>query len=258
MTGWRRASRVLVAAVLLAASVPVSAQLALTPPRLELDLAELRRGTAIRVASLAPHAVDVTVSVRAWDLDERGQVRLRPAGGGDLPAWLVVNPVRFELAGRSHQAVRLAARPPAELAVGEYRALVLFDVAGDDPTGAGRYGVAVYCTVGEVQRTGRVGRTRWTEAGLELAVEATGAGHVRPAASFTLRPATSGGDRQPAAVVEGQLPAAPVLPGTVQWLPLPGTAGLVGGPWRLEIRGRLGDSPVTTVVEVPAVGEGGG
>lgn len=241
---------VLAAGAMLATAAPTVAQLAVTPPRLELGLPELEAGAVVRVANLSEQPRTVTVSARGWELDETGEVVLLPPGSGGLERWLRFNPARFTLEPGRHRAVRLAARPSEPPQPGEDRAMLLFDL-GEDPgrgLAAARFGVAVYCAVGEVERSGEVRAVRRGTDGIEVEVAATGTAHVRPSGRYVVRPAGAPGGPSGAPVAEGPLPEPPVLPGASRWLALPDTAGLGPGRWRVEVRGRVGESPVSTVL----------
>lgn len=238
----------------LAVVAPAGAQLAVTPPRLELDLAELEAGAVVRVANPSGHSRAVTVSVRGWELDAAGDVELLPPGAGSLEGWLRFGPARFVLEAGRHRAVRLAARPPAPPPVGEHRAMVLFDLVGDRARGlpAARFGVAVYCTVGQVERSGEIRAARRGSGGVEIEVAATGTAHVRPSGRYVVRSQAAPGEPSGAPVAEGPLPEAPVLPATSRWLALLATGDLGPGRWRVEVRGRIGESPVAAVLVLEA------
>ncbi len=240
----------LVSGAVLATAAPAVAQLAVTPPRLELGLAELEAGAVVRVANLSEQSRAVTVSVRGWLLDATGEVVLLPPVSGGLESWLRFNPARFTLEPGRHRAVRLAARPSEPPQAGERRAMLLFDLDEDPGRGlaAARFGVAVYCAVGEVERSGVVRAVRRGAEAFEVEVAATGTAHVRPSGRYVVRPAGAPGRPTGEPVAEGPLPEAPVLPGASRWLALPGTGSLGPGRWRVEVRGRVGESPVSTVL----------
>jgi hypothetical protein len=250
---------------------------AVSPPRLEIDLDGASRTESLHVLNLSDEQTRVKVSVAHWDLDEQNQVRVIAPTEQSLDQWLIVNPLEFSIAPHEQQTLRLAVRPRVAPAPGEHRAMVYIEQQpADSPLDAERsgiavryrMGVAVYGYSGEIRREGRVHglTTRLERDGVAvgLDVESTGNGHVRPKGQFAVWPrgAYPGDDSARAALLAGNdtppvgsvanapLPELPVLAGTRRTLEVRVARPAEKGAYVVAAAGSLQDEPFVRVADL--------
>jgi hypothetical protein len=250
------------------------AQIAVSPPRIELELAGRPVREHFRLSNLGNEPVDVQVSVANWDLDEQNQVRLLPPTEQSLDQWMIMNPTRFTVMPGESQVVRIGIRPRVRPAPGEHRAMVYFT---QQPSGEHvddrlhilfRFGAAVYAYVGNVTRRGTLlGVSQDSDdrsPRFLFDVESQGDAHVRlngqyvvwPESVYPGRPGTlildgPGGTSTrlpPSAAAAGRLPTTPVLPGSRRNLPLAIAPALPAGAYVLDVKGQLGEKDLARAV----------
>lgn len=249
------------------------AQVAVSPPRLEIDLDGNSRTESLHVLNLSDVPTRVKVSVAHWDLDERNQVRVIPPTDQSLDQWLIVNPLEVTIAPHEQQTLRLAVRPRVAPAPGEHRAMIYIEQQPGSPVDveksgiAVRYrmGVAIYGYSGEIHRVGRVhgltARLERDSVAVGLDVESTGNGYVRPEGQFGVWPRgaypgddsaraalLAGNDAPPVgSVASGRLPELPVLAGTRRTLEVRTERPVEKGAYVVAAAGSLQDEPFVLV-----------
>lgn len=262
-----------------AAAAEPPAQVAVSPPRLELSLDGPGRTESLHVMNLSDKATRVKISVANWDLDERNEVRVVPPTEQSLDQWLIVNPLEATIAPHDQQTIRLAVRPRVTPAPGEHRAIVYIEQQPDATTTAAgesgigvryRMGVAIYGYAGEIVRSGAVHGvvTRLERDGLVVGidVESNGNAYVRPNGRFAVWPraaypgeaaavaaVSSQGDETPrGATASGRLPELPVLAGTRRTLETRVARPKEGGEYVVVTTGALADAPYAFVADLVA------
>jgi len=245
-------------------------QVAISPPRFELQIGSEPTTESIRVANLGEEPVTVQVAASNWDLDEHNQVRVIEPTEQSLDQWMLINPLRFTVPPGRSQNVRFSIRPRVEPEPGERRAMIFLDQVLDRTSpGSGirmrfQYGVAVYGQVGEATRRGQLHGIdlRYGAGRLVGSFDITNHGnaHVRLDGLYLVRPAvdlsraepadTGDGtsDTLPGVVATGQLPSLPVLPGCRRQLGFDLGLPLDPGDYVLEVQGSLSGTPVDTLI----------
>ncbi len=242
-------------------------QIAVSPPRVEVQIGPRSSMETIRLFNFGDKAVEVAVSVETWDLDESNRVRAVEPTEQSLDQWMLISPLRFTVDPGGSQAVRFSIRPRIELVPGEHRAMIYFQqVPSSDPSPgfqvSFKLGVAVYGYVGEVVRRGVLNDLSvQTTANGPVAVfdiSSTGSGHVRLQGQYAVWDADrfpgvestteladqdrNSGTLPPGMVTSGDLPATPVLPGCRRTIlvPMP-TKALQPGRYVFDVNATLGE-----------------
>lgn len=264
--------RVLVAAAVAAVlAAPAAAQIGVSPPRLELTLADGRASGALRLFNFGAEPVEVQTTAHSWDLDESNEVRIVAPTEQSLDGWLIVNPLRFTIEPGRAQTVRLAVRARVEPTPGEHRAILYFEQLNAQRPGnqatftvSFRLGVAVYAYAEPVVRQARVEEVRAGPSAMELDISSSGNAHVRadgayavwraeawPGADLAVMPGTGEDAVVPDGVVAaGSLPRTPVLPGTTRTLVEPIEPPLPAGEYVAWISGAVEGEPVDRVLRL--------
>lgn len=241
-------------------------QVAISPPRFELNIGPKPTTESIRVSNLGEEPVKVQVSVANWDLDEANRIRIIEPTEQSLDQWMLINPLSFTIPPGKSQNVRFSIRPRVEPTPGEHRAMIYLDqLLGDAPPGAGlrmrfQYGVAVYGQVGEALREGVVhGIDVRYDTGRVIGsfdISSTGNAHVRLDGRYTVWSAdvfakmhTTGEGATTTevprnGVATGQLPSLPVLAGYRRQLGFDIDLPLDPGAYVIAVDGALSGSPV--------------
>jgi len=254
------------------------AQVAVSPPRIEVSLDGRSRTESLHIMNLSDKPTRVKLSVANWDLDERNQVRVIPPTEQSLDQWLIVNPLEATIAPRDQQTVRLAVRPRAQPSPGEHRAIVYIEqqpgpstAAPTEGSGIGvryRMGVAIYGYAGDIVRVGNVHavapRLERNDLVIGLDVESTGNAYVRPSGNYGIWPRASypgearaqdlllGSEPSKATgtVINGPLPELPVLAGTRRVLELKASRPTDPGSYVVVAAGKLADAPFVRVADL--------
>ena len=240
------------------------AQIAVSPSKLEVTVGPRSTTESVTLMNLGNEPVDVDVSVANWDLDEASEIRILEPTEQSLDQWMVINPLRFTVAGGKSQTVRFSIRPRVEPRPGEHRAMIYFNqVLPEKSQDVVRVkfslGVAVYAMVGEIERRGTlhdvdvVGGSNPPVARLD--VSSDGSAHVRMAGQYAIYPAdvypgTEHTDWVPdqspqeivvpeMAVAAGALPPRPVLAATRREIVLQTHGELAPGNYVLDLNGDL-------------------
>lgn len=242
--------------------------IAVSPSRFELEIGSTPSVESLRVFNFGKEPVEVGVSLATWDLDEENRVRLVEPDEQSLDQWIVINPLRFTVEPGKSQSVRFSVRPRVRPEPGEHRAMIYFDqVLGEADSAEQmrvrfRVGVAVYGTVGEVQRQGVLHSvdlapgSNPVSGGLQIS--STGTAHVRIDGHYSIWPAAAypGLDAEvrdftldrpdavlPEAVVQAaNLPGIPVLAGDCRQVRFSVSGPLPAGDYVLDLDFSLGDN----------------
>lgn len=135
-----------------------AARMGISPDRYDIVFGEGGGDTqSLMIQNLSEEDITITLSVRHWDLDEAGQLRILPPTEQSLDQWIVLNPVRVTVPPGTPQTVRWAIMPRLKPQSGEYRAMLFVEEALDGQTTSGgtrvrmkmRYGLPIYAHVGE-------------------------------------------------------------------------------------------------------------
>jgi hypothetical protein len=242
------------------------AQVAVSPPRFELELGSKPVNESLKVLNLGEDPVTVEVSVYPWVLDENNQVQIVEPDEQSLDQWMVINPLRFTISGGGSQVVRFSIRPRIEPEPGEHRAIIYLKQILPEVTEeraplrvSFRLGVGVYAWVGDVTREATIHSVELVPASSPPAfgfdISSSGTAHVRlegqyavwRADDFPGSEATSqieGIDTAGAEIPEpvhevGTLPTIPVLPGTRRSLALQLLEDLPPGDYVLDLNGAV-------------------
>lgn len=242
-------------------------QIAVSPPRMEVEIGPRPSMETIRLFNFGTHPVEVQVAVEDWELDESNRVRAVEPTEQSLGPWMLIAPLRFTVEPGGSQAVRFSIRPKIQLAPGEHRAMIYFQQMPTEESGPGfrvsfKLGVAVYGYVGEVVRRAVLNdlSVRATPDGPVAAfdISSTGSAHVRLNGQYAVwRAADFPGEEHTAELSEeartsGELPAGmmrvdalpsmPVLPGFRRTIlvPIP-TEDLEPGRYVFDVNATLGD-----------------
>ncbi len=281
------AGAALAAAALLPADA--QAQIALSPPIVEVDLSRRSATESVRLINMGKRDVEVSVRVETFDLDEANRYRALPSSEDSLDRWMVVQPRRFVVPAGQSRAVRFSIRPKSKPAPGEHRAMLFFEEIGrEDETAAVlkalfRVGAAIYAHVGEIRRVGRVVSTSCSREGGLVEISSEGNANARMTgrwglwkpAAFPGAGATKYADSAPSSagsaagspaepppasrpdglLFEGSLPTVPVLPGTRRHVLVPLPKEAPEGDLVLHLLGTLGGAPIDLAVpcRLPAV-----
>lgn len=260
----------------LAALAEPPAQVAVSPPRLELALDGKSSTESLHVMNLSDKPVKVKLSIANWDLDDHNQVRVIPPTEQSLDQWLIVNPLEATVGAKDQQTIRLAVRPQIAPAPGEHRAMIYIEQQRGEQDGAldkssisvrYRVGVAVYGNAGAIRRSGEVHAVGYRLDGKDLVVgidvESNGNAYARTSGRFRVWPrATYPGDGPAAAILfaedaaaghpamGGVLPELPVLAGTRRTIEARTTRPTDSGNYVIAVAGKLADVPFTRVADL--------
>ena len=169
----------------------LKARMAISPPRLEIQLPEdgLYNGE-FAVINVSDTVLNVELSLHHWDIDENNQVRIIEPTEQSLDQWLVVNPLKASIPENSTQTVRFAVRPRVKPLIGEHRAMIYIRELPDQArtsklTFRVTYGLPVYAHVGDIQRNAIVHSANLNnpdnlQISFTLDAENTGRYYVRP------------------------------------------------------------------------------
>lgn len=250
------------------------AQIALSPPIVEVDLSGRSATESVRLINMGKRDVEVSVRVEPFDLDETNRYRSLPSTEDSLDRWMVVQPGRFVVPAGQSRAVRFSIRPKSKPAPGEHRAMLFFEEIAreSEPTAMlkalFRVGAAIYAHVGEVRRVGRVVSTSCSREGGLLEIASEGSANARmtgrwglwtPAAfpgigatTYSTAAASAAPGARPAPpaglLFEGSLPTVPVLPGTRRNVLVPLPKEAPEGELVLHLLGTLGGATIDLAV----------
>ena len=278
---------ILVCSVALAAGFPVSAaaqntegpppaQVAVSPPRLEVNLDEMRATESIQILNLSDEETHIRVSVGNWDMDESNKVRDVAPTEQSLDQWIVINPLQFTIPPNEQQTIRFAVRPKVAPEPGEHRAMIYFEqqpqssLSDDGVSIRYRLGVAVYGLSGHIDRRGHLLEIRHREVGedlyLELDVLSEGNASVRLQGRHGLWPTPEfPGDEAAATLLDaggadagvgealdvvGLLPELPILPGTKRTISTKVERPDAAGAYTWFVQGSLSGRPFTRAVQI--------
>lgn len=250
------------------------AQIALSPPIVEVDLSGRSATESVRLINMGKRDVEVSVRVEPFDLDEANKYRSLPSTEDSLDRWMVVQPGRFVVPAGQSRAVRFSIRPKSRPALGEHRAMLFFEEVERESGPATtlkalfRVGAAIYAHVGEVRRVGRVVSTSCSRDGGLLEIASEGSANARMTGRWGLWSASAfpgigtttystaaasaaeGARPTPPAglLFEGSLPTVPVLPGTRRNVLVPLPKEAPEGDLVLHLLGTLGGTPLDLAV----------
>ena len=249
------------------------ASIAVSPPRVELDLDAGRATQSIQLMNLSDKPTTISVSLSNWDLDENNKVRDVAPTEQSLDQWIVINPLHFTIAPKEQQTIRFAVRPRVKPTPGEHRAMIYFEQQPDEEQPEAnvvsvryRLGVAVYGLSGHIDRRGRIEAIRPTLSGenhyLDVDISSEGNASVRLNGQYAFWRADEfpGEDaatallnsEQPADIgVHGLLPATPILPGTQRTVRIRLADAGETGAQVLFVSGDLAGRSFVRRVEVP-------
>jgi len=259
-------------------------QVAISPPRFELEIGPRPSTEAIRVSNLGDEAIEIEVTVANWDLDESNSVRVVEPTEQSLDQWMIINPLKFSVPPRKTQNVRFSIRPRVAPEPGEHRAMIFLDQVlpeGGSKKGIRmrfQYGVAVYGQVGQKVLKGEL---HGVEVGIEKGhvvgafdISCTGNAHVRLDGQYAIWPAAVYPGKDATGVIAskaetpegllhfGRLPSLPVLPGCRRRLAFDLDLPLEPGDYIVDINGELAGKPLNQFLplSVPVFSppEGGG
>jgi P pilus assembly chaperone PapD len=254
------------------------AQVAVSPPRVEMTLDGASGTESLHVMNLSDKSVRVKLSVAHWDLDDENQVRVIPPTEQSLDQWLIVNPLEATIGAKDQQTIRLAVRPRVAPSPGEHRAIIYIEQQPDTPDtrdGAPdqgsvsvryRVGIAVYGNAGEIRRSGEVHDVVYRLEGKNLVVgvdvTSSGNAYVRTSGRFGVWPVGAyPGDERAAQILSGDdktadlpkmsglIPELPVLAGTRRTIEARTTRPTEPGNYVIAVAGRLADAPFTRTVD---------
>ncbi|TFI54515.1 molecular chaperone [Mastigocladus laminosus UU774] len=251
---------------------PVAAiSIGVSPPRFELKLDQKKATTQIfKVVNRDSKPATFKIYLMGWTLDEKNQIKRVASSEQSLDQWIIVNPLQFTLAPGKTQTVRFAVRPRVKPQPGEHRAFIFVEeIASPEDTKKqggnagvkviGRFGVAVYGYVGDVQRVAKLNdilvNTKSNPITASFDISSQGTAYVRMNGQYTIWQAT----KYPGAnatkviaeiekpkpkfpdgvVVGGSLPKKPVLPNTRRQVLLRLPDKLPPGKYVLDINGEL-------------------
>jgi fimbrial chaperone protein len=264
--------------VAFAAAGTASAQIAISPQILDVQLDNATQTYAFRLYNYLQEDKRVRVSLANWTLDENNQVSVLAPTETSLDRWTVINPIEFNLAAGKSQAVRLAIRPAVPLAAGEHRVMVYFDeIPPTDPSKEApatlrarfRIGAAVYAHVGPVTHAGTINAITADQRGFRIGVTTTGNATTRFDGQYVVYPAKSfpGKGKVPAiekvdmpemklppdAIDGGRIPATAVLPGTTRTVneSFKGKP-LAPGHYVIHFSGHFGDTALESQADIVA------
>lgn len=250
------------------------AQIALSPPIVEVDLSGRSATESVRLINMGKRDVEVSVRVEPFDLDEANKYRSLPSTEDSLDRWMVVQPGRFVVPAGQSRAVRFSIRPKSRPALGEHRAMLFFEEVERESGPAAtlkalfRVGAAIYAHVGEVRRVGRVVSTSCSRDGGLLEIASEGSANARMtgrwglwsasafpgigATTYSTAAASAAEGARPAPpaglLFEGSLPTVPVLPGTRRNVLVPLPKEAPEGDLVLHLLGTLGGTPLDLAV----------
>jgi hypothetical protein len=252
-----------------------AARIAVSPPRLEIDLDAGGRSTeALHVINLSDEETHLSVSVAHWDLDENNKVRNIAPTEQSLDQWMVVNPLEFTIPPHEKQTIRFAVRPRIRPEPGEHRAMIYLeqqpDAAGGETAVSVLYrlGVAVYGLSGQIDRRGRIRAIRHSQSDENhfLVVDASSEGNasVRLAGQYGIwQKADFPGEEAATALLDlgrtpvadtlaatGSLPELPILPGTERSIPTRLQWPAVPGNYILFVNGKIAGRPFKKNLEI--------
>ena len=249
-------------------------QVAVSPPFVEMQLTEGRSDVqALKLFNFSDQAVQVEVLAGNWDFDESNNVRIVEPTEQSLDQWLLINPLRFEVAPGGFQTVRLAARPRVAPEPGEHRAMVfLRQLPTDAATNSTfralfRIGVAVYGYMGEVQRVAELHDVSLGVNGstvrVDFDISSTGNAHIRMGGSYAVWregdlteqgvPDLEDSETTQNAVRAAALPDTPVLPGTRRSIVV-NINDLEPGEYVLQIQGDIATVSIDRTLDFEVIG----
>lgn len=255
------------------------AQVGISPPFIDIGIAEAARTQSFRFHNFTGGSKRVRVSLALWTLNARDEIELLPSTDSSIDQWVIVNPSEFTTRADASQVVRFSVRPALELPTGEHRFFVVLDELAD-PDGGGmlqaRFQLrsAVYIQVGAATRGAELSDLRADSGGISFRLRATGTANARfqgqmalfRAAEFpgTAKTSELPGIHQPdfkpppGALFVINLPANPVLPGTERAVRIEFPVKVPDGAYQLDFNGKLGDAeldrafPVSVLAKVAA------
>lgn len=256
----------------------VHAQVAISPPILDLTQEEAAKSNAFRLYNYTDEDKRVRVTLTRWEMDEKNQVRDLPPTETSLDHWTIINPTEFDLPKGKSQAIRLAIRPAVQLPPGEHRVMVYFNEIPllNPPPDEGatlhvrfKIGAAVYLHVGPIERKGTLNAfTAGADGkGFKLNVTTTGNATSRFNAQYVVYPQDKypGRGKVPkveklggndmvlpsGALLAAKVPNTAVLPGNTRDVDVVfDKGGLKPGRYVIDVSGTYGDTPVTQSTEV--------
>ncbi len=161
-------------------------QVGISPRLLELDSNQINKSQAFRLYNFTDKAVSFDVEVNNWTMNESNQTTLIPSTEFSLDQWTIVNPLSFTVKAQTSQTIRLAFRPPEDIADGEYQTMLYFNqvITDDKPDTKQvktklRIGAAVYLQVGEQNASAVISAAHVEQQTILVRLNNTGNTHVR-------------------------------------------------------------------------------
>jgi P pilus assembly chaperone PapD len=243
---------------------------AVTPPRFEVQINGQTRSRTISIVNLSSKPVEMKAYVRSWTTKENNDLQEVESTAQTLDSWISFTPSRFTIPGGGTQTIRFAIRPKVQPKPGEHRAVLYLEETLPDnqnPQGVvtiGRVGVVVYGYAGEPKRVGVINSVNVSAKpdGVKAVfdVSSTGNAHVRMKGQYAVYRASSypgvsvtkpvpnlnnSQAKLPANVLDaGSLDLPPVLPDTRRQLLLSISKKLPPGNYVLDLNGELSGVPI--------------
>ena len=147
-----------------AISPSLSARMAISPPRIELQLSESGQANGeFAIINVSDRPLAVELSIFNWTLDESNSTKIIPPTPQSLDQWLIVNPLKVDIPANSNQTIRYGIRPKVKPELGEHRAIIYIKELPDQtqPESQGvqfrlTYGLPIYANVGKVTRQANI------------------------------------------------------------------------------------------------------
>ena len=255
------------AAVAAAQDTLLPPQVAISPPRVEIEMERGSAQSSVRLFNMGDKPIDVEVTVADWYLDENNQLQVEPPDDESLAHTLLMNPSQFQVAGGESQAVRFAVRPRLRPRDGEHRMMLFLNEKPSAADTSNRFifefQVPVYVLTGDVQRIGELYgvQASFADGVLDVGFDVASDGNasVRLQGSYVVRRVDDGMPRLQKAVyvaemangvvLEGSLPHLPVFAGTRRVLHTRTELPLSPGRYIVEAQGELSGEPVTATRE---------
>ena len=243
-------------------------QIAVSPMRFEVPLGNKPVRRSLKVINQGKTPLEVGISIGHWDLDDNNAVRNIAPTAQSLDQWIVASPLKLKIPAGKTRTLRFSIRPYTKPHIGEHRAMIYLDQGGTGvkgPRGVSfrfRIGVPIYANVGKPLRFGSISGVVAEPTRIGFNIKNAGKYNVRfkgnygiwknnrfpgsnTASRMLATSATSKKFRKPkSAILAGNLPSTPVLPGYRRTIPIKMKSKLNPGNYKIFLRGNLGDSPL--------------